>query len=102
MSRDSDSDAAAPPTLASLRASLDVLDHALVDLLAERRARVRELFALKRREGLPLYDPVREAALIADRLERGAEHGVPPELVLAVFRAILQTSRDEAGAPTAP
>ena len=40
---------------------------ALVNLLAERRSMVAELFAFKRQHGLPLLDPERETALLAER-----------------------------------
>jgi chorismate mutase-like protein len=83
--------------VASARASIDALDHALLSLLAERRALVAELFAYKRRHGLPLVDPAREADLLAERGLFAEARGVSPELAARVFRAILDASHEDAG-----
>jgi len=91
------SDAPAPPAvLASMRASIDAVDHALVELLARRRALVADLFAEKVRHGLPLLDPGREAQLLADRRAFAEERGVPPALVDRVMRALLDASHEDA------
>lgn len=91
------SDQAAPPAvLAAARASIDAVDHALVELLARRRALVAELFAQKQRLGLPLVDPAREARLLAERAAFAEERGVPAALAERIMRAILEASHDEA------
>jgi chorismate mutase-like protein len=91
------SDEAAPPAvLASMRASIDAVDHALLELLARRRAIVAELFAHKQRLGLPLVDPAREAQLHAERAAFAEQHGVPAALAGRVMRAILDASHEEA------
>ncbi len=84
--------------LASMRASIDAVDHALVNLLAERRSLVAEIFAYKRRHGLGLVDPEREHNLLAEREAFAEARGVPAMLASRVFRDILEASHDEATA----
>lgn len=84
--------------LASMRASIDALDHALVNLLAERRALVAEIFAFKRHHGLGLVDAERESALLAERTAFAEARGVPAILATRVFQDILESSHDEAAA----
>lgn len=48
-----------------LRARIDEVDRALVELLAERLERAAEIGALKRAAGLPVVDPEREAEIRA-------------------------------------
>lgn len=84
--------------LASMRASIDAVDHALLQLLAERRALVHELFLHKRRHDLALVDPEREARLLAERAAFAEQLGVPAGLAEKVFRAVLDASHDDAAA----
>lgn len=88
---------APPPELQASRAAIDALDHALVELLARRRAIVAEVFEAKRALALPLVDPVREEALLADRRAKAAALGVPPALAEAIFRLVLEDSHASAG-----
>lgn len=84
--------AALPAEVATSRASIDDIDHAIVELLARRRALVLDLFAKKRALGLPLFDEARESALIAERCEYAERLGVPARFVEAVFRQVLEDS----------
>lgn len=85
--------------ITSMRAQIDALDHALVNLLAERRVLVSELFAWKTRHLMPLVDHEREEALLAERSHFAEARGVPAALVERVFRAILDASHDDASSP---
>ena len=60
------------PELASLRASIDNIDAALIHMLAERFRCTRAVGALKAREKLPPADPAREEYQI-ERLRRLAK-----------------------------
>ena len=90
--------------LAAQRAAIDAVDHALLDLVARRRALVAGLFAHKRASGLPLVDPEREQALLADRRAAAERLGVPGALAEQIFRALLEVShaQAEAGAGEPP
>lgn len=82
--------------LASMRASIDAVDHALVNLLAERRTLVAALLEYKHHVGLPLVDRAREEHLLGERAAFADARGVPTELALSVFRAILAQSHEDA------
>ncbi len=61
-----------PEELATLRASIDNIDAALIHLLAERFKCTQQVGRLKTRLGLPASDPAREAQQVA-RLRSLAE-----------------------------
>lgn len=82
------------PNLAALRAQIDDLDHRIIDLLAERMQVVSELSAVKRAEGLRVRDPARERAVLEDRTQAGAKHGLSRELIESTFRVIMRASRE--------
>ncbi len=83
------------PTLESFRARIDALDAQILAILAERRAVVAELFAWKDAQALRRIDPVREAELRHARKQAGVRHGLPEQLVEAVFDAILADARNQ-------
>jgi chorismate mutase-like protein len=85
-----------PAEVNETRRVLDELDHALLDLVAQRRALVGALFVKKQALGLPFVDPAREADLLADRRAYAARLGVPEELAEAIFRALLEDSHRRA------
>ncbi|MDG2291826.1 MAG: prephenate dehydrogenase/arogenate dehydrogenase family protein, partial [Phycisphaerales bacterium] len=47
-----------------------------------------------RATGVPIKDPGREAALLADRRSLGDEHGIRGEVIESLFRVMLWASRD--------
>ncbi|HVK65401.1 MAG TPA: chorismate mutase [Polyangium sp.] len=81
-----------PADVSETRSALDELDHALLDLVARRRALVGALFVKKRALDLPLVDPIREVELLADRRAYAERHGIPADLAEVIFRAILEDS----------
>lgn len=84
--------------LGAMRAEIDALDRALLELVGRRRALVAELFAYKRRLGLALIDEAREQDLLADRRAYAARAGVPEDVAEAIIRAILDASHAQAAA----
>ncbi len=84
--------AAPPGEVAAARVAIDEIDHAIVDLLARRRALVVELFSNKRALGLSLYDAERESALLEERRNYAERLGVPSKLVDVLFAAVLEDS----------
>jgi chorismate mutase/prephenate dehydrogenase len=83
---------APPGEVVAARVAIDEIDHAIVDLLARRRALVAELFSSKRALGLPLYDAARESALLEERRNYAERLGVPSKLVDVLFAAVLEDS----------
>ena len=88
-----------PVEVALSRGIIDDIDHAIIELLARRRAVVKSLFAKKQALGVPLVDPRRESELITDRCAYARSLGVSPEFVEVIFRKILDDSHSiDAGA----
>ena len=75
--------------LSALRAELDEVDRALVDLLARRAALVGLVWQLKEAQGLAMRDLVREATMYAGLLARAEAAGLDGERVRAVFERIV-------------
>lgn len=87
-----------PRPLAVLRAMIDALDRDLLQVAARRMALVAEVAAYKRLHGLHVRDPQRERELIADRVRRAEELGLPRGEVESIFRLLLRASRDHQSA----
>ncbi|MBC3947944.1 bifunctional chorismate mutase/prephenate dehydrogenase [Erwinia persicina] len=78
--------------LTALRDQIDVVDKALLDLLAKRLALVAEVGEVKSRYGLPIYVPEREATMLASRRAEAEKLGVPPDLIEDVLRRVMRES----------
>ena len=76
-------------TLPSLRAEIDRIDDAIVDLLAERLGIVRRVVAVKTREGLPALIEARVDEVLAHVRDHAASKGLPPDLAELVWRGII-------------
>ncbi len=77
------------------RAEIDSIDEALVSLLAERVAAVRQLAHDKRQLGLGAVDASREEAVVERWAARGLVLGMPKGFAESVARAVLASSRAE-------
>jgi chorismate mutase/prephenate dehydrogenase len=87
-----------PEALNDLRTQIDALDRDLLRTLARRAALVAEVAEVKRREGLRIRDPEREAAVLREWLERAQSLGLPVDEVEAIVRLLLRASRDQQAA----
>jgi len=78
--------------LTALRRQIDRLDSQILQLLNRRAGVAVQVGRLKRRDGRPVYDGEREAAILrrVARLNRGP---LPSASVTRIFRGILQVSR---------
>ena len=90
--------AALPRPLPVLRATIDAIDHEILQLLARRNGLVAEIAHVKRAERVPIRDTTRERELIADRRERAAQLGLAPEVIESIYRLVLWASRDRQAA----
>ena len=79
--------------LATLRDELAEKDTELVRLLAERMNLIREVAKYKAEKGLPSFDREREGALLEVLLAKGAEAGLPEQVVRDVFATLFAASR---------
>lgn len=80
--------------LRSLRSEIEEVDAALADLLARRVRLARETAEAKRREGLPLLDPEREAAVVRRGVALARERGLEPEAVRAIYWRVVGMCRE--------
>ena len=79
--------------LDELRHQIDDIDQQLFSLIAQRMAVVRDIGTLKRQQGIPTVDPIREALLKA-RLKDMAADVLEPWHVEELASAIIKISRD--------
>ena len=84
----------ADPTheLIAMRAEIDALNLALRNLLQQRAQLCRRIARHKKRSGLPLVDPSREADMVMQLL-RDCGDGFSPESLARIFGALLDESR---------
>lgn len=75
--------------LGALRARIEAVDDALVDLLAARAAAVAEIWALKRVAGVPRVDPDREAEEIERMLSRAEQAGLDRDAVREILARVV-------------
>jgi chorismate mutase len=74
------------------RSRIDTIDEQLVRLLNSRSACAVEIGRLKRRLGLPVYSPEREASIL-ERVMRDNPGPLEPTAVRRVFERIIDESR---------
>lgn len=84
---------AADGALDALRAEVERIDRALVELIAERVGIARRIGQLKRQSGAPTLDPAREAAVVRRNAELARSHGLPSEDLREVFWRIIGLCR---------
>ncbi len=82
-----------PPDLEGTRRELEELDGQLVALLARRAAMARSAGLAKRSRGLPLVDPVQEAAVVRRAAGLARSTGLPEEEVRSIFWHLIALSR---------
>lgn len=75
--------------LQSLRNEVDAVDAQIVDLLARRFRITAQIGQLKAAHALNAVDPAREAAQEARFRAMAHAHGLNPDLVVRVFRSII-------------
>jgi chorismate mutase len=81
-----------------LRAEIERIDRALVDLIAERVRLGARAAAAKRAGDLPILDPAQEARVVRRAAELAREAGLPAEDLRDLFwRLIGMTRRLETG-----
>ena len=76
-----------------LRKDIDRLDHEIAELLLARFAVVKEIGAVKKRDGIPITNAGREEAVIAAVRSRALDLAEKDALE-RVYRAVIQASKD--------
>jgi chorismate mutase len=80
-------------SLVDFRAEIEIIDAAVIDLLAKRMRLAREVGSVKRAEGLPLVDPAREAAVVARASALARDAGLAEEEVRALYWRVMAMAR---------
>jgi chorismate mutase len=83
------------PVINQFRDQISDIDLQLVELLNRRLAVVDELWRHKAQHGVDTYDPAREARMVAF-LDDANQGPLSPEALHKVYRAIVETIKDEA------
>lgn len=79
-------------SLAELRSLIDGVDRNLVDLLAQRQKHVAAVGDVKSAQGLPIYVPEREAAMLEGLRRLAAENGLSPDMIEDIMRRVMRDS----------
>ena len=77
--------------LDDIRKKIDQIDQQLLDLLTERADLVHEVGIIKKKEGLQIYAPERESALLK-RLSEMNKGRLPDRSILAIYREIMSAA----------
>ncbi len=83
-----------PETLDSLRERIDALDRELARILAERSQLIPKVVEAKLEQGLPIFQPEREARQYEKFAAMATEYGIDPDLVQKIFELIIEQSKD--------
>jgi chorismate mutase/prephenate dehydrogenase len=79
-------------TLSDLRKRLDEIDANLIDLIAERQEKSREIARVKRATGHATRDYGREREVIVGAREAAARKGVSPDVAETLMRMLIRSS----------
>jgi chorismate mutase/prephenate dehydrogenase len=80
------------PTLDELRTRLNEIDAALIELIAERQEKSREIARVKRSTGHPTRDFAREREVIVGARSLAESRGVSPQLAESLMRMLIRSS----------
>ncbi len=83
--------------LAAIRKKIDEIDSQIVELLAQRRDKIRELAKVKSSLKLKIRDQKRETQVIANSEKRAVEMGLDPSFVNKIFLEIIDYGRRTEG-----
>jgi chorismate mutase/prephenate dehydratase len=78
-------------SLEDIRKQIDLIDRDLLDLLSQRADLVHEVGVIKKRDGLQIYAPEREQALL-DRLVTLNQGRLPEKSIRAIYREIMSAA----------
>ena len=89
------------PEINRLRGMIDNIDLDILNLLNRRAACALRIGAIKRAEGRPIYDPLREGVIIG-RAQDGSSGPLTREAVRRLYERILDESRSLERAVNSP
>ncbi len=74
------------------REQIDSVDHAIIDLLAQRMSHVKKIGIIKKGKDIAPFDDNRWQAVLHDRIEFGKQHGLPMEMIKHIWNSIHKQS----------
>ena len=81
-----------PMSLDELRVELDAVDNEMMALLSRRADLIVQVAELKKKEGIPVYIPERETAIM-QRLQSKNAGPLPGAAIERIFRTIIEEMR---------
>lgn len=78
--------------LLALRDKIDDIDKSILSLINQRLALVAKVGEVKSKHGIPIYDPKREADMLAKRRQEAESVGVSPHLIEDILRRLMRES----------
>lgn len=78
--------------LLALRDKIDEVDKSILSLINKRLALVAEVGDVKSKHGIPIYDPKREAEMLAKRRQEAENIGVSSALIEDILRRLIRES----------
>ncbi|MEP6832515.1 MAG: chorismate mutase [Gemmatimonas sp.] len=79
--------------LKELRSEIERVDAMLITMVAERTALARAIGEVKAEQGLPVTDPAREAAVVANAARLARDAGLPEEEIRTLYWQLLALAR---------
>ena len=79
--------------LRALRDDIDLLDHNILLLIAERQQLVEQVGILKKKKGQKIYDLQREKEILRNQLSIASELGIDADVTKQICRAIFNLAR---------
>ena len=78
--------------LLALRNKIDEVDKSILSLINQRLALVAEVGEVKSEHGIPIYDPKREADMLAKRKQEAEDLSISPALIEDILRRLMRES----------
>ena len=74
------------------REAIDIVDREIVDLIGKRAAAAHEIGRIKKKQGLPIYEPAREKAVLAN-VENANQGILSDRDMISIFERIMDMMR---------
>jgi len=78
--------------IAEWRQAVDILDRQVVDLINQRASVAHEIGRLKREKGMPIYEPSREKAVLAN-VKKANKGPLSDHDIVSIFERIMDMMR---------
>jgi chorismate mutase-like protein len=80
--------------LQQIRSEIDTLDTELLEILHKRFSLMPHVIDYKIKHNLPIFDSVREAEVLKNKIFQSKEKGIDPEFLKKLFTEIMNESKN--------